>query len=157
VNGCQAAKPTKGRLTIGHGKLSWKWTSSGVVMPGDFGSPTTTTNYVLCLYDQTGRKLSGLAPADGTCGTKPCWKTTRTGFKYVDKDGTPDGITRELLKSGTAAGKGKIRVKDIVVPTLPLTTPVRVQLRQDSSNTCWEATYSTASSSDSTRFKAKSD
>src|SRR6185295_18752873 len=40
VNGCQAAAATKGRLTIGRGKVSWKWRSSGVVMPGDFGSPT---------------------------------------------------------------------------------------------------------------------
>ena len=75
----------------------------------------------------------------------------------MDKDATPDGITRVTLKWGTAAGKGKIRAKDIAGPTLPLTTPVRVQLRQDSSNTCWEATYSTATRSDSTRFKAKSD
>jgi hypothetical protein len=161
VSGCQPAATQKGRLQLGNGKLKWKWTSSGAVALADFGSPTTTTDYVLCLYDMSGEKLSARAPADGTCGTKPCWKTVDSvGFKYADKDGTPDGVTKERLKAGTA-GRGRIQVKgggpNLQLPTLPLTTPVRVQLRQSSSSTCWEATYSTAITNTSSRFRAKSD
>jgi len=160
VNGCQPAASEKGRLQIKNGKLKWKWTSSGTVALADFGSPTTTTDYVLCLYDMSGEKLSARAPADGMCGTKPCWKPAgSSGFKYADKDGTPDGVTKETLKAG-AAEHGKIQVKgagpNLQLPTLPLATPVRVQLRQSSSSTCWEATYSTATNTAS-EFKAKSD
>jgi hypothetical protein len=104
--------------------------------------------------------LSAQAPADRTCGAKPCWKAVGTGFTYADKAGTPDGLTKALLKAGGAA-KGKIGVggsgTNLHLPTLPLTTPVRVQLQQSSSSACWEATYSTATTNTGSVFKAKSD
>jgi len=82
------------------------------------------------------------------------------GFKYGDEAGTPDGLTRALLEAG-GAGRGKIRVKgwgpNLHPPALPLTTPVRVQLRRSDGSTCWEATYSTAIRNDATGFRAKSD
>jgi phospholipase C len=160
TSGCQASASAKGKLQLGKGKLKWKWVSSADVATSDFGDPTTTMDYVLCLYDASSEKLSAMAPAGGTCGTKPCWKPSSTvGFKYADKDGTPDGLTKVGLKSG-AAGHAKIQVKgggaNLQLPTLPLTTPVVVQLRQSSSSACWEATYSTATNT-STGFKAKSD
>ena len=109
----------------------------------------------------SGMKMSAQAPADRMCGTKPCWKALSTvGFKYADKTGTPDGLTKGKLKGG-AAGTAKIQVKgagtNLHLPTLPLTTPVRVQLRQNSSSACWEATYSMAPTNTTTEFKAKSD
>ena len=101
------------------------------------------------------------APADRMCGTKPCWKAFGTiGFKYGDKTGTPDGLTKGVLKGG-AAGTAKIQVKgagtNLHLPTLPLMTPVRVQLRQSSSSACWEANYSMATTNTGSVFKAKSD
>jgi phospholipase C len=161
VNGCQAAASQKGRLQLGNGKLKFKWVSSGTVAVSDFGSPTTTTDYILCLYDANGEKLSARTPADGTCGTKPCWKASGSvGFKYKDKDGTPDGVTKETLKAGDP-GHGKVQVKgagaNLQLPTLPLTSPVRVQVRQNSSSTCWDATYSTPKTNISSAYKAKSD
>src|SRR5262249_7050557 len=144
-----------------NGRLSWNWTSSATVAASDFGSPPTTTNYLLCLYDNSGEKLSAQAPADRMCGTKPCWKALGTvGFRYDDKAGTPDGWTAALLSAGSA-GMGKIGVKGrgatLVLPMLPLTRPVRVQLRQSSSSMCWEATYSTATTNTASHFNAKSD
>ena len=57
---------------------------------------------------------------------------------------TPDGITQLNLKMG-ATGKAKIQVKgakdNLPMPTLPLTLPVRVQLK-NSNGVCWEANYS---------------
>jgi phospholipase C len=161
VNGCQADAATKGRVQLGKGKFKFKWVNSATVGTSDFGSPTSTTNYILCLYDNGTKKMSLRAPAGGTCGTKPCWKASGTsGFKYADKDGTPDGLLKETLKSGSA-GHGKILAKggglNLQLPTLPLTTPVRVQVRQDNSNTCWEATFSTFTTNTSTLYKAKSD
>jgi hypothetical protein len=151
----------KAQLKYGNGKLNSKWKSSAAVALSDFGSPKTTTDYVLCVYDQNGDQLGAEAPADGTCGTKPCWAVKgSTGFKYTDKDGTPDGLTKISLKSGDA-GKAKISVKgsgaNLHLPTQTLALPVRVQVRQSSSSTCWEATYSTASTNTAGSFKAKSD
>ena len=158
---CQPAAAQKATLALGSGKFAWKWTSTAAVATSDSGTPPTTTNYLLCLYDASGEKLNARAPADRTCGTNPCWKPLGTvGFKYSDKTGTPDGLMKLLLKAGDA-GKGKIGVKgggvNLHLPTLPLTTPVRVQLRQSGSGVCWEATYSAAITDTASRFKAKSD
>ena len=127
---------------------------------GDFGSPTTTTGYVLCLYDQSGLKMTAKAPADRMCGSKPCWKAGTSGFKYKDKTGIPDGLTGLKLKAG-AAGKAKIGVKgkgaNLPVPMLPLTTPLRVQLKRADTGGCWDATYSSAIINTASKLKAKSD
>src|SRR5690242_6179412 len=87
-------------------------------------------------------------PPGGTCGTKPCWKALGSvGFKYSDKVGTAGGISKVLLKSG-AVGHGKISVKgrgaNLQLPSGQLATPVKVQVRQDASTACWEATYTNA-------------
>jgi hypothetical protein len=82
------------------------------------------------------------------------------GFKYANTAGSADGLTKVLLKAGSA-GKGKLGVNgsgpNLNLPTLPLTTPVKVQLRQDATSACWEATYSTATTNTASAFKAKSD
>jgi hypothetical protein len=106
--------------------------------------------------------MSAEVPAARTCGTKPCWKALGTvGFTYADKIGTPDGLTKVLLKAGSGGMMGKIGVKgsgaNLRLPTLPMTTPVKAQLRQDGSSTCWEATYSTETTNTASAFKAKSD
>jgi hypothetical protein len=159
--GCQPAASQKAVLQLGAERLSWRWTSSAVVAPADFGSPPTTTDYTLCLYDARGRQLSAQPSADRTCAGRPCWNVLGTkGFKYGNKAGTPDGLTGILLKA-CHIGKGKVRVKgggsNLPTPTLPLTTPVRVQLTRGSASTCWEATYSTSITNTAGGFKAKSD
>jgi len=142
-------------------KLGWKWVSSGTVNLSDFGSPSSTTGYVLCVYDNAGLKMTAQAPADRMCGTKPCWKAVSTkGFKFKDKSGTPNGLTGIKLMAGVAS-KAKIGVKgkgtNLPVPTLPLRTPVRVQLKRADTGGCWDATYSNAIKNTSTQFKAESD
>ena len=167
VSGCQPAATQKALLRLRKGTtpaaatLLWKWVSSGTVDLSNFGNPSTTTDYLLCLYDAAGEKFSGEVPAGGTCGTNPCWKALGTvGFKYAYRVGTPNGLTKVLLKAGTA-GKGKIGVQgadtNLAFPTLPLTMPVRAQLRQSGSSACWEATYGQAITNSPTEFKAKSE
>jgi hypothetical protein len=164
ATGCQAPAAQKASLRIAKSatsstnKMTWKWTSGGAVGLSDFGSPTTTSDHVMCLYDDAGLKMTAHLPAGGMCGTKPCWRTLGTiGFKYRNKSGVPDGLTSALLRAGSA-GHGKVQVKGKNVPlaTLPLTTPVRVQLRQVGSSTCWEASYIAASRNTPTGFKATS-
>jgi hypothetical protein len=166
VSGCQPAVPQKAQLQLKKGKTStankllWQWVSSGTVNLSDFGDPSTSTSYLLCVYDATGALLRAEALAGGMCGTKPCWKASgKTGFTYTNKAGTPAGLTKVILKAGKP-DHGKLQVKgagtNLSFPTLPLTTPVRAQLRQSGSSICWEATYSTVSKNTATEFKAKS-
>ncbi len=130
-------------------KLIWKWIKGSATSKApDFGTPLTTTSYVLCVYDATSALISSAAaPAGGTCNIASptaCWSDKPTGFKYKDKDGTPDGLQQILLKEGIAE-KAKISVKGKgsnlnTPPLFPLTQPVTAQLTNGS--VCWEATYS---------------
>ena len=69
-----------------------------------------------------------------------------TGYKYIDRDRTPDGILKTLLKSGVT-GKARITVKgkgeNLPFPAgfLPMATPVKVQLQNDTPGTCWQTTH----------------
>jgi hypothetical protein len=81
-------------------------------------------------------------------------------FPYKDKDLTPDGIQQLNLKMG-ATGKAKIQVKgtkdNLPMPTLPLTLPVRVQLK-NSNGVCWEANYGApATKNIASQYKDKAD
>jgi hypothetical protein len=90
-----------------------------------------------------------------TCGTKPCWAATATGYRYSDRAGIPDGITAVRVLGGTS-GTAKIALKGkgagLPQLGLPYQTPVTAQL-QASNGQCWEASYTTATSS-SGGFKA---
>lgn len=159
--GCQAAAPQRARLQLGRGRLSWKWTSSATVTIDALGAPTTSSNYLLCVYDAAGPKLSAEAPAGGTCGTRPCWRAVGSaGFRYRDRAGTPDGLTGIRLKPG-AAERARLQAKgsgaSLTLPALPLTTPLVVQLRRSDGSTCWDATYNNTLRNDAIQFKAKSD
>ena len=142
--------------------LVWKWSKGSRTTVLDFGDPTTTTAYELCIYDQGGLKLSASVPADNICAGKPCWAAIGAkGFKYKNKAATPDGLTQILLKEG-ADGKAKISVKGKGVnlddPNLAtLAEPVRVQL-QNTIGKCWEATYSAPPTKQAPdQFKDKAD
>jgi YVTN family beta-propeller protein len=167
--GCLAAIPGGSSILLRDGGLvpdkdllNWKWKSSGSVALSDFGDPTTTTDLTVCVIDQAGLRLSATAPADGTCGTKPCWSVVPLKkLKYGDKDLTPDGVQKLQVKPGgpnvakiVAKGKGA----NLGVPGLGLSGPVTVRLVRSGGPACWEATYgSHVLVNTSTMFKAKSD
>jgi len=125
-------------------KLQWKWLKGAATTLTDFGTPLTSTDYALCVYDNGTLVAKMKIQAGGTCAGKPCWKAKPTGFTYKDKDLTPDGIQQMVLKVGVA-GKAKIQVKgardNLPTPTTPFTMPVRVQLK-NANGTCWEADFS---------------
>lgn len=153
-------------LKIGRGttpkqnSTTWKWVSSGTVAPGDFGDPTATTTYVLCVYDQTGLLMTATAPAGGTCAGRPCWIATSTGTKYANKTLVPDGLKQVSLTAGPV-GEAKIVIAgkgaNLPAPTLPLAPPVQVQLRREDASTCWDATYPNGLPNTATTFKAVSE
>jgi cysteine-rich repeat protein len=166
--GCQPT-PTGGAsvflrdgITPEKDSFKWKWKSSAPVALGDFGDPTSTTDLTFCVIDRSGLKLSATAPGAGTCGTRPCWLLIPARkLKYSDKYLTPDGVQKLQISAGVA-GKGKIQVKgrgaNVVLPPLGLTTPVTVRLVRKGGPACWESTFeSNVSINTSDMFKAKSD
>jgi hypothetical protein len=115
--------------------LSWKWAKGDTTPLADFGDPSGSDAYRLCIYDATGVRVGATAPAGASCGTLPCWDLNASGFKYKDKAGTPDGIVQVQLKAGTTPGRASILVKGkgaaLRLPlTATLASPVTVQLRR---------------------------
>lgn len=153
--------PDKGDL------LQWKWTKGAATVKADFGDPMLTTNYTLCLYDDVAGtpklKLRASIPGGGTCHGRPCWKENTRGYKYADKDATPNGITKLALKEGLDGGATiqlQGRGVPLEMPTLPLTQAptVLVQLKNDSTGLCWEAPFSgMALRNDQSQFTDKGD
>jgi cysteine-rich repeat protein len=155
--GCRAATtPGKAsvqvisRLNPEKNKLQWKYTPGAETPKADFGSPTTSTSYQFCIWEEVGGdpRLSASyhIPAGGMCGSKPCWKEGATGFKYANKDHTPQGIAGLQLKQGLAPGKSKIILSGkgahLPVPVLPfIQSPDVVMQLISSDGVCWETRY----------------
>lgn len=145
-------------------RLVWKWRGAGHSL-SEFGTPLTTTSYALCVYAGTTQAFvtGATAPAGGTCGTRPCWKQ-RDGrrFKYIDRDETPDGLTRVVLRARPSKARANLvvvgRGPNLDMPMLPLTQPVLVQLTKSDGTECWEAEYSApALKSTMRQFRDKND
>jgi len=141
-------------------KVVWKWRSRGSFSKSEIGAPNTNTALTLCVFDQTGLKLSAVAPAGGTCAGRACWRELPLGYRYADHDATPDGLLK-LQARAAGAGQGKVTVKGrgplLAMPSLGLTAPVTVRLRRADGGGCWESTYSAPVVSDMLQFKARSD
>jgi len=146
----RATLKLKDRSTDVRDLLLWQW--KGTALVEEFGDPTTTAGYRLCMYDQArGLFWEKDLPAG------EFWSGTRSGFRYKDSQGRNDGIQRIQLRAGT--GRARIFVKGkggaLRMPALPeLALPIIVQL--DNGSTCWEATYDTdLSGKDPRQIKSK--
>jgi hypothetical protein len=148
---CHATAGAKtARIAIGvgpraaQGRLAWRWKTSGA--PASLGDPTATTTYALCLYDGGGDLIaSAMAPAGATCGKKPCWSATKSGFHFADPRASM-GLRSVGLDAGAgsttldAAGKGP----RLGTPRLPVTTLPLIGQLVNTDGTCWAATFGTA-------------
>jgi len=76
----QASLLLKNNVADRADRLVSKWRKGSVTTKSDFGDPTTTADYALCLYDASGVRLSLAAPAADTCGKKPCWTEKLAGL-----------------------------------------------------------------------------
>lgn len=143
--------------------LAWKWTNGAATSLADFGNPLTSTNYNLCLFDQSGGTnrvvMAAQLPAGGTCGNGPCWKQLATGFKYNSRGSTASAVRSLNLKQG-ADGKARILVKaenvNLTSP-LPLQQQNTVTVQLSNGTACWEAHYSTNLLNSPSEFKARPD
>lgn len=169
-SGCRAAVPRGASLTIrnsatdGKDQLQFKWAGAATTL-AEYGNPTSTASYALCVYDSASNGpplLTNAAPAGGMCAKgKPCWKATSTSYSYKDAALLPDGLSLVKLREGETDGKARIQIQgqsiNLRPPNLPLTLPVTVQVKNTDTGICWEAVYSAAGTNDGTQFKAKSD
>ncbi len=145
-------------------RVKWSWTKGEATTTEDFGDPVNSgPSYALCVYDGSGatQPILALPVAGGeVCGSKSCWKQTRTGYKYSNRQGNAAGVTQVTLKAaadGAAAVKLQGKGAALQVPVPTLTLPVTVQFVADvgTSRTCWETRYTTATRNDAQQFKAK--
>ena len=147
-------------------QLLWKWRKGAATTPAEFGDPTTSDDYLVCIYDESGAptfNLGGRAPAAAPCRGLPCW-TSRPGhgFRYKDVDARHWGLsTVDLVAGATGAAKVTVKAKGLSLPAfppLPLALPVRMQLLSGNGQ-CWEAVFSSAGVSKNlaTQFKGTAD
>jgi hypothetical protein len=124
-------------------KLLFKWLKGAQSDLSAFGDPLNTADYALCLYTGPHRAaLTHLSIPHHAAKWQPL--STR-GYRYKDKGGSADGVTKLLLKSG-AAGKSMAQVKGKGVnmpdPTFSnLPVPVTAQLVNSQTNACFEAVF----------------
>lgn len=125
--------------------LRWRWAQGAATDPSDFGDPTTTDAFFLCVYDGGSLVSSSMFPQGGTCSGKPCWAKTGSGFVYKNRGLVPDGLLTARLKGGAAKRASiVIRAKgsSLETPTLMSASgPVRVQLQRGGDG-CFEAVFS---------------
>jgi cysteine-rich repeat protein len=147
-------------------RLKWRLASKATT-PAELGDPTLTDDYVLCVYDESSPTPQLLlrvdAPADGICGTRPCWLGRGTppgnaGYTYTDRAGTSDGlVSLRVTPGGDGKAKESASAKGsglALPPPASLPLPLRVQLQAENGS-CWESTFSNALVNDGTKFKAR--
>jgi cysteine-rich repeat protein len=148
--GCRAAAKShfgyKNSASDAQDKLLWTWGKGAATSKTDFGDPTVSTAYRLCVFRETSAKpallFSGDVPPSATA-----WRAVQSGFIYDDGAGGHDGIRLMRLRDG-GASKAKLSISgqgaNLSDPALPLpldTTGIRVQLTNESSDTCWESEF----------------
>ncbi len=171
--GCSATAPgTKSRLRIvdgrgGHDRISWQWVSGAGIDASEFGDPSTSTNFVLCLYDSSGNAPALVWEKDVEAGVlcgdvpwrTPCWETASDEFNYKDTRLSRGAVKRVRLRGGSSR-KGRIEFlakgPTLAPPVLPLSqaTSVVVQFHNLEQGSCWNATYTEARQNTDRRFKA---
>jgi cysteine-rich repeat protein len=165
LGGClTAVEPGKGLLVLKdktpdeRDRLTWRWLRGDVTSTVDFGTPTASTGYLVCVYEAAPGGSAVTMAHEIPAGAS--WRPISKGFKYKDRTASSDGITAVLLKGGDA-GRAKIIVKGkgagLGMTSLQnLDLPVTIQL--SNGTRCWEASYeTTVLRNDAEVFKAKAD
>jgi hypothetical protein len=124
-------------------RVKWKWRKGQATAKAEFGSPTTTDGYALCLSDRFGVALAATVAGGGMCGGKACWRERKWGFEYRSSTLDPDGIAQILLKQGLEDGRAQITVKGkgelLAMPVPALTSSATARLTNLATGACWES------------------
>jgi hypothetical protein len=157
----QPLAPGKASLVLRdstHDQISWKWSAGSAITPADVGSPTTSSTYELCIFDQIAG--TNHLVYDARIPPGPSWSPYSQGYRYRDKLGTSGGLSSIVLKEGDA-GRASITLKgkgtDLPIPPLPLSQDPTVRVQLLNENACWEARYGTSQTNQTGLFRARSD
>ena len=136
--------------------LSWDWSKGAATTRADFGAPSETTAYGLCVY--AGTSAAAIGEADVAPSARRWRAEGAHGFRYRARAARAGGVRAMLLRAGRA-GKAKVEVRGAVLdglPAGPLPLPVTVQLINGTTGACFEAVYdaSVARRNDPQRFEA---
>lgn len=176
-SGCTApAQAQKAKLKLRNAsidsgdQLLWKWKKGNIVL-SEFGDPTATTRYALCIYDSNAGTpalvQTATAPAGTACSNGSCWKRNNKGFRYKNLLAGDGEVQQVVLKEGFSdRAKLLVKARGIILNFPPAPNPSQF-LRQDPAVTvqlvnslgnCWEATYSApAQRNDTVKFSDTSD
>ena len=150
--GCGSAP--KGKLLLGDNadptkdKWKWKW-KGGTLDAGDLGDPAAQTDLAVCVYDASGALAGGTIP-HGSTG----WTAKPTSLSYKDDTAGLHGIGKMKLGFNSGLILAKAKGGNAGVPTLPATLPLRAQLINLDSGTCWESVFATAKTNTSKKVVA---
>jgi CSLREA domain-containing protein len=89
--------------------VRWVWQSANAG-GADFGDPTSTTAYLLCIYNQDNLISETVFLPAGKCAGRDCWSAVgkNRGFRFRDRAG--DGGSALTLSLKNRAGKVRIEV-----------------------------------------------
>jgi len=139
ASGCATAGAATIKIHASKKRLTWIW-KNGTATKADFGDPTASTRYKLCIY-AGGTLATELAIESG-----PLWTDVASGYNYRTVVGNSSGVFRAKLKQGT--GNAKVLIKasgaNLPVPPLPFSgAPVQTRLVKNPSggSACWAADF----------------
>jgi len=134
---------TQGRR--GHARDRLLWGIRGLDSDvADFGDPTRSTDYQLCLYAERGGPPDLVTEPGARAGSS--WHSANRGFRFrARRSDRNDGLTRVRLRAkdgarGVVAVEGRGRSLDLPDLPVPDGTDIRVQLH-NSDGECWGASF----------------
>ncbi len=116
--------------------LKWKWRDAGA---GTFGTPETTTEIAVCIYDSAGRVLATSARPDPSL-----WQDRgEAGLRFKDGDARPGGLSTMKLVPDATDARVQVKAKGPALPAIPvpLAAPVLVQLVGSDTTDCQESRF----------------
>lgn len=158
-----AAIAGKGSLVLADGpppntadRLSWRWLGGSSTSKAGFGSPTTDTEFGLCLYDERGAGPELVLERHIPAGAR--WRDVDGGYRYNDPALLGDGMRRVVLREGHDGGARitiDARGANLALAAVPLGSTVTIQLVRPGA--CWESRYSTSLRNGNGVFRARPD
>jgi hypothetical protein len=145
-------------------QIKWKWGKGDLYTHPSLGTPNTTTDYILCVYDSTSGADTHVTTVEVDASVLWVNKDPK-GWSYKDKTGSQDGVQKIGLNPGSAGKtKAQLSAKGTLVPVpLPIVggayfdqdPRVTVQL-VNSNGACWTSEFTSADTVKNTeaQFKA---
>jgi cysteine-rich repeat protein len=136
--------------------LVWKWRGGDATF-AELSDPTTTAVYRLCVY--AGATSAVIAEANVAPSAQAWDASGQRRYHYRDMGGSQSGIRSILLRAGQGDAAVSVRGKgtNLPDPSLPPLLPVSVELENQSSGSCWGASYDSGDvlANGTRKFRAK--